>query len=71
MPAVGGNEGFGQVLEVGEEVTQFVPGDGVVLAETGLGVCKCFLDLASHLECDEIVSIPQVENLAKILKDHA
>lgn len=62
MPAVGGNEGFGQVLEVGEEVTQFVPGDGVVLAETGLGVCKCFLDLAS---------IPQVENLAKILKDHA
>ena len=50
MPAVGGNEGFGQVLEVGEEVTQFVPGDGVVLAETGLGVCKCFLDLASHLD---------------------
>uniref|UniRef100_F7EMA5 Enoyl-[acyl-carrier-protein] reductase, mitochondrial n=1 Tax=Monodelphis domestica TaxID=13616 RepID=F7EMA5_MONDO len=37
LPAVGGNEGVGQVLEVGSEVTRVKPGDLVIPADVGLG----------------------------------
>ncbi|XP_074073995.1 enoyl-[acyl-carrier-protein] reductase, mitochondrial [Macrotis lagotis] len=37
LPAVGGNEGVGQVLEVGSAVTTVKPGDWVIPADAGLG----------------------------------
>ncbi|NXJ72608.1 MECR protein, partial [Rostratula benghalensis] len=40
LPAVGGNEGVGEVLEVGRRVAALKPGDWVILASTGLGECK-------------------------------
>ncbi|XP_064381013.1 enoyl-[acyl-carrier-protein] reductase, mitochondrial isoform X1 [Dromaius novaehollandiae] len=40
LPAVGGNEGVGQVVEVGSRVTSVKPGDWVVPADTGLGTWR-------------------------------
>lgn len=47
LPAVGGNEGVGQVLEVGSQVKSFTAGDWVIPKDAGLGevlldesVCK-------------------------------
>ncbi|MBN3310918.1 MECR protein, partial [Amia calva] len=37
LPAVGGNEGVGQVLEVGSRVTSLKPGDWVIPRDAGLG----------------------------------
>ncbi|NXD83822.1 MECR protein, partial [Halcyon senegalensis] len=37
LPAVGGNEGVGEVLEVGRRVAALKPGDWVIPAVTGLG----------------------------------
>ncbi|XP_068935167.1 enoyl-[acyl-carrier-protein] reductase, mitochondrial isoform X3 [Petaurus breviceps papuanus] len=37
LPAVGGNEGVGQVVEVGNAVTRVKPGDWVIPANPGLG----------------------------------
>lgn len=37
LPAVGGNEGVGQVLAVGSSVTTLKPGDWVIPASAGLG----------------------------------
>lgn len=37
LPAVGGNEGVGEVLEVGSRVTALRPGDWVIPADAGLG----------------------------------
>lgn len=37
LPAVGGNEGFGQVIKVGKEVKDVKEGDFVILAENSLG----------------------------------
>lgn len=37
LPAVGGNEGVGQVLAVGSSVTGVKPGDWVIPAAAGLG----------------------------------
>lgn len=37
LPAVGGNEGVGEVLEVGHHVTTLKPGDWVIPANAGLG----------------------------------
>lgn len=41
LPAVGGNEGVGQVLEVGSQVTSLKPGDWVIPRDAGLGECSC------------------------------
>ncbi|XP_077006663.1 enoyl-[acyl-carrier-protein] reductase, mitochondrial isoform X4 [Tamandua tetradactyla] len=37
LPAVGGNEGVGQVIAVGSSVTRMKPGDWVIPANAGLG----------------------------------
>lgn len=37
LPAVGGNEGVGQVVAVGSSVTGVKPGDWVIPANPGLG----------------------------------
>lgn len=37
LPAVGGNEGVGQVIAVGSSVTRVKPGDWVIPANPGLG----------------------------------
>ncbi|XP_030875017.1 enoyl-[acyl-carrier-protein] reductase, mitochondrial-like isoform X2 [Leptonychotes weddellii] len=39
LPAVGGNEGVGQVVAVGGSVTGVKPGDWVIPASAGLGDC--------------------------------
>ncbi|XP_069479115.1 enoyl-[acyl-carrier-protein] reductase, mitochondrial [Ambystoma mexicanum] len=40
LPAVGGNEGVGQVLKVGSKVTRLRPGDWVIPADAGLGTWR-------------------------------
>uniref|UniRef100_A0A8U7NI96 Enoyl-[acyl-carrier-protein] reductase, mitochondrial n=2 Tax=Corvus moneduloides TaxID=1196302 RepID=A0A8U7NI96_CORMO len=40
LPAVGGNEGVGEVLEVGRHVTALKPGDWVIPANAGLGTWR-------------------------------
>ncbi|XP_043850793.1 enoyl-[acyl-carrier-protein] reductase, mitochondrial [Dromiciops gliroides] len=40
LPAVGGNEGVGQVLEVGGAVTGLKPGDWVIPADSALGTWR-------------------------------
>ncbi|XP_048882268.1 enoyl-[acyl-carrier-protein] reductase, mitochondrial [Brienomyrus brachyistius] len=40
LPAVGGNEGVGQVLEVGRQVTSLKPGDWVIPRDAGLGTWR-------------------------------
>nr|XP_014349630.1 PREDICTED: trans-2-enoyl-CoA reductase, mitochondrial isoform X2 [Latimeria chalumnae] len=40
LPAVGGNEGVGEVLEVGSQVTLVKPGDWVIMADAGLGTWR-------------------------------
>ncbi|XP_062995923.1 enoyl-[acyl-carrier-protein] reductase, mitochondrial [Elgaria multicarinata webbii] len=40
LPAVGGNEGVGQVMEVGSHVTSLKPGDLVIPADAGLGTWR-------------------------------
>uniref|UniRef100_A0A8C0F442 Enoyl-[acyl-carrier-protein] reductase, mitochondrial n=1 Tax=Bubo bubo TaxID=30461 RepID=A0A8C0F442_BUBBB len=40
LPAVGGNEGVGEVLEVGRRVAALKPGDRVIPAVTGLGTWR-------------------------------
>ncbi|XP_050839371.1 enoyl-[acyl-carrier-protein] reductase, mitochondrial isoform X2 [Serinus canaria] len=40
LPAVGGNEGVGEVLEVGRHVTALKPGDWVIPADAGLGTWR-------------------------------
>ncbi|XP_065506682.1 enoyl-[acyl-carrier-protein] reductase, mitochondrial isoform X2 [Caloenas nicobarica] len=40
LPAVGGNEGVGEVLEVGRRVTALKPGDRVIPAVNGLGTWR-------------------------------
>lgn len=37
LPAVGGNEGVGEVIEVGSHVTSLKPGDWVIPGDAGLG----------------------------------
>lgn len=39
LPAVGGNEGVGQVVAVGSSVSRLKPGDWVIPASAGLGEC--------------------------------
>uniref|UniRef100_A0A8C5IK44 Enoyl-[acyl-carrier-protein] reductase, mitochondrial n=1 Tax=Junco hyemalis TaxID=40217 RepID=A0A8C5IK44_JUNHY len=40
LPAVGGNEGVGEVLEVGRHVKALKPGDWVIPADAGLGTWR-------------------------------
>uniref|UniRef100_UPI00398EB6AA enoyl-[acyl-carrier-protein] reductase, mitochondrial isoform X4 n=1 Tax=Pristiophorus japonicus TaxID=55135 RepID=UPI00398EB6AA len=40
LPAVGGNEGVGQVLDVGSKVTDVKPGDWVIPSDAGLGTWR-------------------------------
>ncbi|XP_039714638.1 enoyl-[acyl-carrier-protein] reductase, mitochondrial isoform X2 [Pteropus medius] len=40
LPAIGGNEGVGQVVAVGSSVTRVKPGDWVILAHSGLGTWR-------------------------------
>ncbi|NXV22988.1 MECR protein, partial [Cepphus grylle] len=40
LPAIGGNEGVGEVLEVGQCVAALKPGDRVIPASTGLGTWR-------------------------------
>ncbi|XP_060703274.1 enoyl-[acyl-carrier-protein] reductase, mitochondrial-like isoform X1 [Hemiscyllium ocellatum] len=40
LPAVGGNEGVGQVLEVGSKVTNLKPGDWIIPSDAGLGTWR-------------------------------
>ncbi|KAL1776531.1 trans-2-enoyl-CoA reductase, mitochondrial isoform X1 [Sigmodon hispidus] len=40
LPAVGGNEGVGQVVAVGSSVSGLKPGDWVILANAGLGTWR-------------------------------
>ncbi|XP_061177201.1 enoyl-[acyl-carrier-protein] reductase, mitochondrial-like [Saccostrea echinata] len=42
LPAVCGNEGVGEVLEVGKGVSSFCPGDWVIPAGTGFGTWRTF-----------------------------
>lgn len=52
LPIVLGHEGAGIVEEVGEGVTEFSPGDAVVLSGSACGGCpSCQADLPSY--CDE------------------
>lgn len=48
LPAVGGNEGVGQVVAVGSNVTGVKPGDWVIPATAGLGE---FLQVSAAFPC--------------------
>ncbi|XP_031550614.1 enoyl-[acyl-carrier-protein] reductase, mitochondrial-like [Actinia tenebrosa] len=54
LPAVGGNEGFGQVIKVGKEVKDVKEGDYVILAENSLGSWSRYLVLTEH----DVIQIP-------------
>jgi len=41
LPAFGGNEVVGMVTEVGSLVKTLKPGDHVIAAQPGIGVCVC------------------------------
>ncbi|XP_066555480.1 enoyl-[acyl-carrier-protein] reductase, mitochondrial [Amia ocellicauda] len=56
FPAVGGNEGVGEVVEVGRKVTAFKPGDWVIPVDAGFGTWR------TEAVCDEC-------DLIKISKD--
>ncbi|XP_026782670.2 enoyl-[acyl-carrier-protein] reductase, mitochondrial [Pangasianodon hypophthalmus] len=54
LPAVGGNEGVGQVLEVGSQVQTVKVGDWVILRDTGLGTWRT----AAVFNEDDLVTVP-------------
>lgn len=54
LPAVGGNEGVAQVVEVGSQVTSLKTGDWVIPKDAGLG--KLLLELHEQLQRVTIVS---------------
>ncbi|XP_078094346.1 enoyl-[acyl-carrier-protein] reductase, mitochondrial [Mustelus asterias] len=57
LPAVGGNEGVGQVLDVGSKVTNLKPGDWVIPSDAGLGTWRteavgnmnCFIKVPNNI----------------------
>ncbi|XP_067241063.1 enoyl-[acyl-carrier-protein] reductase, mitochondrial isoform X3 [Chanodichthys erythropterus] len=55
LPAVGGNEGVGEVLEVGSDVTSLRPGDWVVPIDAGFGTWRT----GAVCEEDELISVPK------------
>ncbi|MCI4374365.1 hypothetical protein PGIGA_G00005410 [Pangasianodon gigas] len=54
LPAVGGNEGVGQVLEVGSQVQTVKVGDWVILRDAGLGTWRT----AAVFSEDDLVTVP-------------
>ncbi|XP_043074832.1 enoyl-[acyl-carrier-protein] reductase, mitochondrial [Puntigrus tetrazona] len=55
LPAVGGNEGLGEVIEVGSNVTSLRPGDWVVPIDAGFGTWRT----GAVCEEDELISVPK------------
>uniref|UniRef100_A0A8B9LNT2 Enoyl-[acyl-carrier-protein] reductase, mitochondrial n=1 Tax=Astyanax mexicanus TaxID=7994 RepID=A0A8B9LNT2_ASTMX len=55
LPAVGGNEGLGEVLEVGDEVNTLRPGDWVVPVDAGFGTWR------TEAVCgeDDLITVPK------------
>uniref|UniRef100_A0A3Q2SND5 Enoyl-[acyl-carrier-protein] reductase, mitochondrial n=1 Tax=Fundulus heteroclitus TaxID=8078 RepID=A0A3Q2SND5_FUNHE len=54
LPAVGGNEGVAQVLEVGSQVKSLKPGDWVIPRDAGLGTWRTEAVLAE----DDVILVP-------------
>ncbi|XP_001639469.2 enoyl-[acyl-carrier-protein] reductase, mitochondrial isoform X2 [Nematostella vectensis] len=54
LPAVGGNEGCGQVIKMGKEVKGVKEGDFVILAESGLGSWTRYHVLSE----DQVIKVP-------------
>lgn len=54
LPAVGGNEGVGQVVEVGSQVKSLKTGDWVIPRDAGLGTWRTEAVLAE----DDVISLP-------------
>ncbi|XP_028971387.1 enoyl-[acyl-carrier-protein] reductase, mitochondrial isoform X1 [Esox lucius] len=54
LPAVGGNEGVAQVLEVGSQVKALKPGDWVIPRDAGLGTWRTAAVLAE----EDVISLP-------------
>ncbi|XP_024241826.1 enoyl-[acyl-carrier-protein] reductase, mitochondrial isoform X2 [Oncorhynchus tshawytscha] len=54
LPAVGGNEGVGQILEVGSQVKALRPGDWVIPRDAGLGTWRTAAVLAEN----DVISLP-------------
>ncbi|XP_038850114.1 enoyl-[acyl-carrier-protein] reductase, mitochondrial-like isoform X1 [Salvelinus namaycush] len=54
LPAVGGNEGVAQILEVGSQVKALRPGDWVIPRDAGLGTWRTAAVLAE----DDVISLP-------------
>ncbi|XP_077193289.1 enoyl-[acyl-carrier-protein] reductase, mitochondrial [Paroedura picta] len=54
FPAVGGNEGVGQVVQIGSNVTSLKPGDLVIPADAGLGTWRT----EAVFEEDKLLKIP-------------
>lgn len=55
LPATGGNEGVGEVIEVGHEVKTLKPGDWVIPKDAGLGTWRT----AAVLSENDLLSIPK------------
>jgi len=54
LPAVGGNEGVGEVALVGSNVTDLEPLDRVIPASSGMGTwCSAF-----HAKADDLIQVP-------------
>uniref|UniRef100_UPI0025AE7395 enoyl-[acyl-carrier-protein] reductase, mitochondrial n=1 Tax=Doryrhamphus excisus TaxID=161450 RepID=UPI0025AE7395 len=54
LPAVGGNEGVAQVMEVGSQVTSLQIGDWVIPKDAGVGMWRT----AAILKEDDVISVP-------------
>ncbi|XP_060114492.1 enoyl-[acyl-carrier-protein] reductase, mitochondrial [Heteronotia binoei] len=54
FPAVGGNEGVGEVVQVGSNVTSLKPGDLVIPADAGLGTWRT----EAVFEVEKLLKIP-------------
>ncbi|KAM6967869.1 enoyl-[acyl-carrier-protein] reductase, mitochondrial [Aplochiton taeniatus] len=54
LPAVGGNEGVAQVVEVGSQVKYLKPGDWVIPRDAGLGMWRT----AAVLSEEDLISLP-------------
>ncbi|XP_056300130.1 enoyl-[acyl-carrier-protein] reductase, mitochondrial isoform X1 [Pseudoliparis swirei] len=54
LPAVGGNEGVAQIVEVGGQVTSLKAGDWVIPKDAGLGTWRTMAVLAE----DDVISLP-------------
>ncbi|XP_073702741.1 enoyl-[acyl-carrier-protein] reductase, mitochondrial isoform X1 [Garra rufa] len=55
LPAVGGNEGVGQVMEVGDKVKTLKVGDWVIPRDAGIGTWRT----AAVIKADDLVTLPK------------